>query len=121
MAGEKAALATVDELRASGADVGPADEGRASFLLEWASALVRAEAGGEPDPGAGRLVCLSAARRALESGAAGATQSSETVGPFSESVTWANPSGDVYLTKAERSLLGCGRARVASVSLVGGP
>lgn len=121
MADGKGCLATVDDLRSAGVDVGPADESRASFLLEWASALVRSELGGEPDPDAGRLVCCSAVGRALEADRAGVTQSSETVGPFSLGLTYANPSGDLYLTKAERSLLGCGRARVASVSMTGQP
>lgn len=119
MAGGKAPLATVGDLRAAGVDVGPADEGRALHLLEMAAALVRAEAG-EPDPEAGRIVCVSAVRRALGAAADGVTQQSQTTGPFTASVTYANPSGDLYLTRAERRVLGCGRARVASVSVTGG-
>lgn len=119
MAGGKAPLATVGDLRAAGVDVGPADEGRAAHLLEMASALVRAEAG-EPDPDAGRIVCVSAVRRALGAAADGVTQQSQTTGPFTASVTYANPSGDLYLTRAERRVLGCGRTRAASVSVTGG-
>lgn len=119
MAGDKAPLATVGDLRAAGVDVGPADEGRASHLLEMAAALVRAEAG-EPDPDAGRIVCVAAVRRALGAAADGVTQQSQATGPFSASVTYANPSGDLYLTKAERRVLGCGRTRAASVSVTGG-
>ncbi len=37
------------------------------------------------------------------------TQGGVTVGPFSQSLTYANPTGDLYLTSAERRRLGIGR------------
>ena len=37
------------------------------------------------------------------------TQYGETRGPFSEQMTFSNPGGDLYLTKAERRQLGFGR------------
>lgn len=40
------------------------------------------------------------------------TQGGVTVGPFSMSQTYANPHGDLYLTKAEKKRLGIGCQRV---------
>lgn len=48
----------------------------------------------------------------------GVSQVSETQGPFSQSVTFQNPGGDLYLTKAERRLLS-GSRRAFSIGLVG--
>lgn len=47
--------------------------------------------------------------------AAPVSKLSEQAGVFSASVTYANPMGDYYLTKAERESLGIGRVRVGSV------
>lgn len=40
------------------------------------------------------------------------TQGGVTVGPFAVSQTYANPHGDLYLTKAEKKRLGIGCQRV---------
>lgn len=39
------------------------------------------------------------------------TQMSQTTGPFTQQSTFANPTGDLYLTKAERRQLGFSRQR----------
>jgi hypothetical protein len=39
----------------------------------------------------------------------------ETTGPFSRSFNYANPTGDLYLTKAERRMLGGGRLVAGSI------
>ena len=62
-------------------------------------------------------VAISMVRRALpDAGGAidvpfGASQASETAGAYSQSVTLANPYGDLFITKAERRRLGLGAAR----------
>ena len=62
-------------------------------------------------------VAISMVRRALpDAGGAidvpfGASQASETAGAYSQSVTLANPYGDLFITKAERRKLGLGAAR----------
>lgn len=38
-----------------------------------------------------------------------------TAGVFSQTYQYSNPSGDAYLTKAERESLGIGRMRVSSI------
>lgn len=47
--------------------------------------------------------------------AAPISKMSEQAGVFSASVTYANPMGDFYLTKAEKESLGIGRVLVGSV------
>lgn len=46
--------------------------------------------------------------------AVGSTQI--TAGPFSETLNYTNPTGDLYLTKAEKYQLGIGRQRMGSVA-----
>lgn len=50
---------------------------------------------------------------------AGATQYSQGTGIYTASVTMGNPYRDVYLTKAERRMLGIGRGRIG-FSMPGG-
>ena len=67
-----------------------------------------------------RRVTCQMVIRAMQSGdMAGVTQSSQTVGPFSQSWSYGNPSGDLYLTKAERQSLGSGAQTAFSVAIGG--
>lgn len=66
-------------------------------------------------------VCRAAAYRTMGQEAdatlpIGATQYSQTTGPYSESVSIGNPYRDVYLTKTERRMLGIGRARIGFIA-----
>lgn len=45
------------------------------------------------------------------------SSASRTAGPFTQQTTFANPSGDLYLTKAEKLSLGCGKQRAFEVDL----
>lgn len=59
-----------------------------------------------------RIAC-SVVNRSLSAGdMAGFSQFSQTAGSYNASVSLANPSGDFYLTKAEKKALGIGAARV---------
>lgn len=64
-------------------------------------------------------VCRSAAARSMqacETGAPlGVTQFSQGAAGFTESWSMANPSADVYLTKADRAMLGISGQAFASV------
>lgn len=66
-------------------------------------------------------VCRSAASRIYgEDGSdapAGVKQYTMSATPYSESFTYANPNLDAYLTKAEKHMLGIGRARLSSVAV----
>lgn len=111
---------------------GAADE-RADVLLEDASgAMLAAYAAryGEPyregahpvfDANA-RAVCCSVAHAALMApeGFEGASQYSQTAGPYTASVTYANPGGNVYIGKSDLRRLGLLGCRVGSISPSGG-
>ena len=80
----------------------------------------------EPDPGfADRLMqaCRSMAYRAVgqsSSAPIGATQYSQGAGGYTESYTFGNPYGEVYMSKAERRLLGLGGAKARCAWPYGG-
>jgi hypothetical protein len=117
--------ATTSDLEARWRPLTPAETATAEVLLEDASAQVRSEfptldatiaggAGIDPNPdlarNATRVVCAMV-RRAMdapEDGGFGVGSVQETTGPFSRSLSYSNPMGDLYLTKAERKLLGVG-------------
>lgn len=50
----------------------------------------------------------------------GVTNAQQTVGSFSESITYSNPMGDLYLTKAEKNRLGGGKARAFHIDMGAG-
>ncbi|KFI49747.1 Gp19/Gp15/Gp42 family protein [Bifidobacterium biavatii] len=50
----------------------------------------------------------------------GVTNAQQTAGSFSESFTYSNPMGDLYLTKAEKTRLGGGKARAFHLDMSGG-
>ena len=54
------------------------------------------------------IVCAMVKRAMLSRDSSGISQQSETVGSFSASYTWSNPTGDLYLTREERRQLGLG-------------
>lgn len=65
-----------------------------------------------------RMVCRDMAHRAFDTGTPGIPAKSWTqqANGFMEQVTLANPTGDFFLTKNERSLLGLGGSSVGFVS-----
>lgn len=64
-----------------------------------------------------KTVCRDCTHRAYASGTPGIPVKSQTqmASSFSETVTYANPTGDFYLTKTERSMLGLGGSSVGYV------
>lgn len=48
------------------------------------------------------------------------SQFSQTAGSYSESGTFVNPTGDLYITASERKSLGIGRQRLFSIRPTGG-
>jgi hypothetical protein len=86
---------------------------RAAVLAGDASALLRAEfpgiddqiASGAVDSTLLTIVVAGMVKRALLAPPDGMTQQSETAGPYSQSQSYANPLGNVFLTAAERTLI----------------
>ena len=115
-------FATVDDLKARWPDIPPGAEEHAEVLLEDASQFILDVCPSAADVSAGtrrRIVC-SVVRRSIEaqsSPGAGMSQFQATTGPFTNSYTPTNPHGDFYLTKAEKSALGCGRQRAFGVTV----
>jgi hypothetical protein len=65
------------------------------------------------------VVCGMVKRAMLSLGAEGITQLTESGGPYSESRTFANPSGNLYLTAEDKALLSeSGARRVKSVPII---
>ena len=61
------------------------------------------------------VVCAMAIRKmSTDDDHLGVTNSAQTAGSFSESFTYSNPMGDLYLTAAERKRLGLRRQRAFS-------
>lgn len=64
-----------------------------------------------------KAVCCAMVQRAMSAGTDSAPFSQESVaaGPFSQSYTYANPNGDMYVTKMERQRLGLDGQRMGSI------
>lgn len=67
-----------------------------------------------------RIACM-AVKRAMQAGPdmSGVTQSTQTAGSYSESLSYANPAGDLYLTTSEKEALG-GDGEAWAYDLTGG-
>lgn len=114
--------ATVEELEARWRTLSAPERVRADVLLQ--DAAVRIDIECPPtipvtDEAARKIISCEMVKRAMANPAGiGVTQYSETTGPFTDQVTYANPSGDMYLTKADRRLLRCGSQVAFTVPMV---
>lgn len=99
---------------------------RAGFLLTDASAIVRAECpgvdalitAGTLDALVAKGVVCGMVKRAMISGdLSGITQSQQVAGPFTQGLTYSNPTGDLYLTRADRRRLGFAGQKAFSIDL----
>lgn len=119
--------ATIDDLAARWRPLNPGEEEtRAGVLLE--DAAVRIDAAKPPaspaiDLPARLIVSCEMVKRALLTNPdqPAAVSTTQSAGPWSSGITYANPTGDLYLSKADRSLLGISRQRAGSVDLAAGP
>lgn len=116
------AYATTDDLAKRWRVLSPSEVERASFLLDDAAMYLEAEfrrCNKKIDPedefliSALKIVSCSMVKRVLASSGTTAlgidgdfTQLSKTAGTFTEQYTFANPSGDMYITAREYRLLG---------------
>lgn len=118
-----------DESDLDGKPITPEVKTRAEALLVDASQLILDEDTRgilddltEPTPTIVRITCAVAIRAAqVEIGASPqATQSSWNAGPFGGATTFSAPTGDLYLTKAERRQLKFSRQRAGGVDMWAG-
>ena len=118
------AFATVADLEARmGRELTSDEEAQASVLLDDAAAMLTALIGFiDPDDAIQaqnlKQVSCSMVKRSMMSGTSGAfgvDEATATMGPFSQRVQYANPAGDLYVSKAERAILGIGKAMVGGI------
>lgn len=116
-------FATINDLADRGRPTSSEDTTKVQTLLRDASQLIldempQAAARASADT-LTRIVC-SMVMRVLDSGAPapGVETSQFGVGPFQESYRWANPTGDLYLTKGERRALRGAHGRASSISMM---
>lgn len=114
------AFATVEDYETRYGEV--SDEQRLAVLLDDASAFIASLPGFETrddDPvftaNLTRVTCAVVNRAMLAGDMAGIQSYSETAVGISASVTPYNPSGDFYLTKAEKAALGITGSRIGTI------
>lgn len=99
------------------------DEARITVLLEDASAIIDAMLPAGSDAPAALLTstaCAMVNRAMACAGAGGIAQCTQTAGAYTESLRFANPHGDLYLTQVEKDALGIGGGLVGCLDLGGG-
>lgn len=116
------AYATVTDLEARWRTLSAVEREIAETLLGDAQIRLDAECPpADPLPAAQRqirvIVSCEMVKRAMlnREQSAGVTSIQSTAGPFSKSLTYVNPTGDLYISKGERKLLGCGKQRAGVV------
>lgn len=116
------AFAEVSDIESRWRELSTDEQSRASVLIDDASAMLTALVAIDTDDTEQaqllKHVCCSMVIRAMsatEADAFGASQMSMTAGPYSQSWNYANPSGDMYLTKLEKRLLGITSGYIGSI------
>lgn len=116
------AFAQVSDIEARWRDLSTAEETRAGTLIDDASAiltqLVDVDATDTQQAQLLKQVCCSMVIRAMsatEADTFGVSSASTTAGPYTQQLTYSNPSGDMYLTKLEKRLLGITQGYIGSI------
>jgi len=106
------AFAEVSDIEARWRSLSDDEKSRASVLIEDASAmlsaLVNVDANDQQQAELLNTVCCNMVIRAMAQSnmdTFGVSQSAITAGPYTQSFSYSNPSGDMYLTKLEKKLL----------------
>lgn len=116
------AYAQVSDIEARWRDLSTSEETRAGVLIDDASAMLSALVDVDPtDTDQAQLlkqVCCNMVIRAMsatESDSYGVGNMSMTAGPYTQQWTYSNPTGDMYLTKMEKRLLGVSTGYIGSI------
>ena len=117
-----AAFAEVSDLELRWRSLSVSESATATVLIEDASQMIIDEcpASAGSDPATLKRIVCAMVKRAMLRGTdeIGVQTAQTTAGPFSQSQTYSNPMGDLYLTKAERRVLPCGRGKAFMVDLM---
>ena len=105
------AYATVTDLEERWRELTAQEQELAATLLDDASAMIDALVTVDAESQAAilKVVTCDMVKRAMVAASAqtfGVEQMQATMGPFAQNVHFANPSGDLYLTKMEKRMLG---------------
>lgn len=98
------------------------EEEHAQTLLRDASLLIMAQCPRASDASIEvlEMVTCSVVKRAMTTvDTFGAESFQQSAGPYGGQLKFANPTGDLYLSKSEKRTLGCNRQRFFSVQLGG--
>ena len=116
------AFADVSDLESRWRELSTEEEARANVLLGDASAmlsaLVEVDSSDYEQSQLLKMVCCDMVIRAMSATAAdafGVSQTSMTAGPYTQSFSYSNPSGDMYLTRLEKRLLGITTGYIGSI------
>jgi hypothetical protein len=110
-----AAYATVDDLSAFWKPV--TDTARAELLLGFASGIVRKRCAGEPDADVAKwVVCDMVKAAMLYEDYPAVSQATASAGGYSSSMTFANPTGDLYWKGQYSDALGLKGVSFGSIS-----
>ena len=116
------AFALVSDIEARWRDLSTAEESRASVLIDDASAMLEQLVDVDPtdtkQAALLKTVCCNMVIRSMnatESDAFGVANTSMTAGSYMQSWTYSNPTGDLYLTKMEKRLLGISTSYIGTI------
>lgn len=117
------AYADVSDIEARWRELTDEEQARAAVLLDDAStmlaALVTVDDSDQRQAAALKMVACNMVVRVMSAGTSavfGAVGGSMTGGPYSQSWTYEAPTGDMYLTKAEKALLGVSAMIVGTIA-----
>ena len=116
------AFADVSDIESRWRELSTDEEARATTLIDDASAMLSALAAvdetDEEQAELLKMVCCNMVIRAMsasEYDAFGASQMSMTAGPYSQQWTYTNPTGDMFITKMEKRLLGISTSYIGTI------
>lgn len=116
------AFALVSDIESRWRDLSTDEESRAAVLIDDASAMLAAQVvvddTDEKQAALLKTVCCNMVIRAMAATQAetfGVSNASMTAGSYTQSWTYSNPSGDMYLTKMEKKLLGIGSGKYRAI------
>ena len=122
------AYADVSDLEVRWRTLTDDEQARAEALLDDASAMLDAyttvDETDEKQMQLLKIVVCNMVERAMSTGGDiyGVTQQSMTAGPYAQTFSYANPTGDLYITKTEKRMLGIsgtGKGRTIMYCMVG--
>lgn len=122
------AYADVSDLESRWRELTEEEQARAAVLLDDASAMLAAsvevDESDEQQMALLKIVTCNMVQRSMSTGGDmyGVTQQSMTAGPYAQTFNYANPTGDLYITKSEKRLLGIsgtGKGRTIMYAMAG--